>query len=188
MLLLTGVDEKAFSQNFLNLDDRDFPQWSSYDKVLNLLLIRMTKSITHEDAATISHNKLIHALIAKGLDPDMLVYWGSATCQGPAGAKEADFACLPRAFFHGSSQDWPCVVLETDFSEAELKLNFDVRFWLNGSEGKIKVVFIMEVHSKSSIITIDKWDPAPDYPIERNISRSRKGTTIRCMCLDSRWL
>lgn len=64
-LLLIGVDEKAFSQNFLNLDDRDFPQWSSHDKVLNLLLIRMTKSITHEDAATVSHNKIIHALIAK---------------------------------------------------------------------------------------------------------------------------
>ena len=156
-ILLTGVDEKTFSQRFLNHPHP--PQWSSYDKVLNLLLVRMTKSITHEDSAIIFHNKILQAVIAKGLDPDLLVYCGRATRQGSVGAKEADFAYLPREFFNGASEDWPSVVLETAFSEDQSKLVSDVRFWLNGSEGKVKIVFTMKIHSKSNV-TIDKWEPS----------------------------
>lgn len=158
--LLTGVDEKTFSQRFINHPRP--PHWSSYDKVLNLLLVRMTKSITHGDSAIIFHNKILQAVIGKGLDPDLLVYWGRATRQGPAGAKEADFAYLPRELFHNTTEDWPSVVLETTVSEDGSKLVSDVRFWLNGSEGKVKVVFTMKVHSKSNII-IDKWEPCWPY-------------------------
>lgn len=102
-LLLTGVDEKAFSQYFLNSDSHDSPQWTSYDKVLGLLLTRMTTSITHEDAANCFNNMLIKALVAKGLEPDMLAYWGSAKRESPVGAKQPDFAYLPLASFHSRS-------------------------------------------------------------------------------------
>ena len=39
-------------------------------RLTNLLLGRMTRSITHEDLAIIFHNKLLQALTEKGLDPN----------------------------------------------------------------------------------------------------------------------
>lgn len=157
-LLLTGVDEKTFSQDFLSLDcqQTDCPQWSSYDNVLGLLLIRMTISRTQEDAAALFHNRLIQALMEKGLDPNLLEYRNSATCRGTSGAKQADFAYSPRRRPRERSKYWPCVVLETAFSEASSKLKSDIRFWLNESEGDVEVVFTME--TGSSIIGIDKWE------------------------------
>lgn len=156
--LLSEVDNHTFVKDFLDPVDQRTPwtSWSSYDPHLGLLLIRTTKSLAHETASQSFYMILLESIESKELQRSIRNI-GSATHFSSLGAKEPDLAWSPYQLPRGRSRDWPSVVLEIAYSETELKLGSDVRFWIRASGGDVNVVLALRINRQQPEIRIEKW-------------------------------
>lgn len=158
--LLFEVPENIFSRDFINGNEQSTP-WSSFSATEELLLVKM---MTYEHAAALGAfgNALIQALGPMGLGMALQAYSG-ATIKGKdeKKSKQSDNGWGPLRPPHGHDRKWPTTVLEVAVSEAQPKLQSDVRFWLHEGQGKVKLVFTLTVDRQSPRITIDKWELKP---------------------------
>lgn len=152
-LLLTKVTKEIFHAVFLESEEPPFSSVSSYDDQLEILLLRMVVSRTHEAAAHEFHRLLGNATTRYGVQ--LRVYGGyhSAADRG----KIPDVAWRPIRLPRGRSLDWPSVVLEVSFSETRQKLMSDVRHWLGASDGDVKVVLTVSIERHTPKIAIEQW-------------------------------
>ncbi|KAL3431298.1 hypothetical protein BDV09DRAFT_188498 [Aspergillus tetrazonus] len=133
-LLLTSVTNEIFHAEFLESEEHPFSNVSSYNKQLEILLLRMDVSKPHE-AAVHGFGLLLNAVSRHRVK--LRVYGGyhSATDWG----KIPDEAWRPLQLPKDRSLDWPSIVLEVSFSETREKLMSDIRHWLGASGGDVKV-------------------------------------------------
>ncbi|PKX88745.1 uncharacterized protein P174DRAFT_455387 [Aspergillus novofumigatus IBT 16806] len=63
----------------------------------------------------------------------------------------------PRRPTAGRSRKWPTVVLEVGVSQGKSKLEEDARFWLEESEGEVKISPTISVGRRIPEIVLEKW-------------------------------
>lgn len=49
-------------------------------------------------------------------------------------------------------------MLEVAYSESQLKLGSDVRYWMRASGGDVKIVLTLRVDRQQPRITIERWE------------------------------
>ncbi|KAL3461856.1 hypothetical protein BJX64DRAFT_300010 [Aspergillus heterothallicus] len=162
LFMVTNITNDIFEQIFLPAaeaeDDSPVARWISYVAALELLLIRIGKSATHEYAAGAFDTILFEAIAPTGLGRRQFYFFGSTQCEAEEGAKEADKAWIPVRMPAGRNRDWPSAVLEVAFSETQSKLQSDVRYWQRASAGKVRIVFALRIgRARQREITIEQW-------------------------------
>ncbi|KAL4787636.1 hypothetical protein BJX76DRAFT_369359 [Aspergillus varians] len=155
--LVSAVDDKTFTAEFLEAEDAPFSRWCAYDPTLELLLINMGKSKAHENAAGLFDNVFHEALSDVGMERSLEPI-GAATHVATIGGKEPDRAWQPTRLPRGRSDKWPTVVLEVAYSETQSKLQSDVRYWLRGPEGEVKTVLTLRIDQNEPRIAIERWE------------------------------
>ncbi|KAL4904344.1 hypothetical protein BDW74DRAFT_178928 [Aspergillus multicolor] len=162
LFMVTNITNDIFEQIFVPAaeaeDDSPVARWIFYDAALELLLIRMGKSATHEYAAGAFDTILFEATEPTGLGRRQFYFFDSTQCRAEEGAKEADKAWIPIRMPAGRNKDWPSAVLEVAFSETQSKLQSDVRYWQRASAGEVRIVFALRIgRARQREITIEQW-------------------------------
>ncbi|KAL5049368.1 hypothetical protein BDW71DRAFT_217503 [Aspergillus fruticulosus] len=155
--LVSSVDDKTFTTEFLEAEEAPFSRWCAYDRTLKLLLINMVKSKAHENAAGLFDNVFHEALITVGMERSLETI-GAATYFATIGGKEPDRAWQPTRLPRGRSDKWPTIVLEVAYSATQSKLQSDVRYWLRGPEGEVKTVLTLRIAQDEPRIVIERWE------------------------------
>ncbi|KAL2813463.1 hypothetical protein BDW59DRAFT_167514 [Aspergillus cavernicola] len=155
--LVTAVDNKTFTTEFLEAEEPPFSRWCAYDPALKLILINMVKSAPHETASGIFGLVLQEALVPIGMQRCLLPI-GSITQFATIGGKEPDLAWQPSRLPRGRSAKWPSAVLEVAYSETQAKLRSDVRYWLRGPEGEVKTILTIRISRNEPKIIIERWE------------------------------
>ncbi|CAG8929619.1 unnamed protein product [Penicillium salamii] len=127
---------------------------SSFDLNEELLLIKMP-SDEHAFAIGAVDHAVMATLLPMGLYEQLLTYPG-ATIQGNTGGKQPDYGWGPRITPPNDPRR-PSVVLEVAWSESDAKLNSDVRFWLNPTDGNARTCLTLRVDRHTPTIRIEKW-------------------------------
>ncbi|KAL4783509.1 hypothetical protein BJX76DRAFT_368368 [Aspergillus varians] len=180
--IVTGVDKKTFTTQFLELESSPFSRWCAYDSELELLLVRMTKHPAHETASRTFNTILYNAIEHMGMKWS-LAQVGSATHRAAIGGKEADEAWKPVRTPRGQSRAWPSAVLEVAYSETKRKLQSDVRYWHRASQGDVKVILTIQINRNLPQVTIEQWEVNANNKRERtqSVVISSRGRTIRVL-------
>ncbi|KAL4811070.1 hypothetical protein BDV18DRAFT_128552 [Aspergillus unguis] len=155
--LVSAVDEKTFTTEFLKAEEAPFSRWCAYDRTLKLLLINMVKLKAHENAAALFDIVFHEALDAIGMGRSLEPI-GAATHFATIGAKEPDRAWQPTRLPRDRSNKWPTIVLEVAYCETQSKLQSDVRYWLRGPEGEVKTILTLRIAKNEPRIVIERWE------------------------------
>ncbi|OJD14127.1 hypothetical protein AJ78_05502 [Emergomyces pasteurianus Ep9510] len=143
--------------------------YSSYYKQLGILVLKMVLR-PHEQASRGFDKLLDDALRPMGLD-NQLGLCGSARVYGPQRDKQPDCSYLPRILPAGRSTRWPSVVVETASSEGQHQVDADARWWLENSDGDVKVAITISIKRIGTrVITIRRWE-GTDRPTRANPHR-----------------
>lgn len=129
---------------------------SSFDLNAKLLLAKMP-SIPHSVAGSELHTILINLLQPMGLGRAIKGYpgadiWGNREKRG----KEPDYGWNPKRRPPGQA-DRPSVVLEVAYSESDLKLQSDIRFWLSPKDGNANVCLTIRIDRTRPQIRVEQW-------------------------------
>jgi hypothetical protein len=119
--LVIGVDGKTFNAEFPEAEEAPFSRWCAYDRTPKLFLVNIVKSKAHETAAGPFEIVFHEARIAVGMERSLEPI-GAATHFATIGAKEPDRTWQPTRRREDRSDEWPTVVLEVVYSEAQSKL------------------------------------------------------------------
>ncbi|RDW70920.1 uncharacterized protein DSM5745_08431 [Aspergillus mulundensis] len=155
--LVGNVNEKVFASAFLEATEEPFSRWCAYDRTLKLLLVRTMKSKAHEAATSVFDNIFWEEVIKIGMQRS-LENIGAATHFANIGAEEPDRAWQPTRLPRDREDKWPTLVLEVAFSEAQSKLQSDVRYWLRAAEGDVKTIITLQIARNEPRITIERWE------------------------------
>ena len=132
--------------------------WMTYYSDLHLLIIKIPTA-EHEAAASNIGGKVFAELIRMGI-PDY-EFWSvnSQTYHAPTSSKEADIAYKPSAF-RESKEAWPTLVFEVGVSESLRGLRWDARWWLQKSNGDVKIVILIHINRERKRLHIEKCELA----------------------------
>lgn len=150
-----------------------------YDTTSHTALFRMETAI-HAIAAAAFSNSIL--LWTSKFPDHRLLNTSTSTVRGPSGKnKRPDGAWKPAILQHGRDPKWPSMALEAKWSERRAKIEQDMRFWIEGSGGQVKIALTISVYPRGRIV-IEKWamdnnnalftqqkmtiirSPAPDCP------------------------
>lgn len=127
---------------------------SSIDLTGRLLLMRMP-GIPHGSAAGVFSDILAYATASMGLRHTLKTYIGSRIWgEAQKRAKEPDYGWAPVRRAPGQP-DRPTIALEVAYSEADKKLQSDVRFWLSPKDGNANVCLTVRILRSS--IRVEQW-------------------------------
>ncbi|KAL2855594.1 hypothetical protein BJX68DRAFT_263952 [Aspergillus pseudodeflectus] len=164
LFLLTGVKNDIFHSTFyIPEDEGPFSTWLAYDAELQLLLFRMNESPIHSTASP-SFQDMLHDTLGEMGMARQLQPVGAALWQTLTGGKRPDHAWRPRASWLRNCHGWPNLVLEVALSETQQKLQSDIRWWLQRSQGQVNNVTVLGfvITHNAPRITIDKWTNDPN--------------------------
>jgi hypothetical protein len=130
----------------------------TYYTDVNLLIVKLPTA-EHELAHRNLAKKMCFMLTRMGISDDELDSVGATTYYVPGSAKEADSAYRPH-FFRPSKIDWPTIVFESGVSESLSQLRLDAEWWLENSNGAVKIVIIISIKRASQSLQIEKWELA----------------------------
>ncbi|KAL4793095.1 hypothetical protein BDV19DRAFT_400142 [Aspergillus venezuelensis] len=159
-LVLTNVNKETFDSDFLDSGQHPFSSVSSYDKELQTLILRMAPSQPHDAAVQEFGELLRDAITPHG---SKLRAYGGAH-QMANGCKVPDQVWRPLRLPRGRELNWPSVALEVSFSETSSKLMSDIRCWLRGSGGDVKIVFTVDIDRNMPKIAIEQWVMKMGHP------------------------
>lgn len=136
-------------------------------------LIVKVPSLPHERAAA-TFGYQIHRRLAPGMVNDReAVPVGSARYRGQRdSSKEADAAFQNQIVRRLDSQ-WPVFVIEAGMSESLERLHGDASWWINHSDGEVRLVIIVWVSPSTQIMKMETWVPARNPPPTGPRTRSR---------------
>lgn len=132
---------------------------TSFDTNEQLFLVRIP-STPHSGASVVMHNMIMEAIQPMGLFTFLRGYT-RAEIRGRSRGKQADYAWKPRRTARGVPRT-PSVTLEVAYSRNDVKLNSDVRFWLNPDDGKANICFTLQIGRSQPEIRIEKWENQND--------------------------
>ena len=89
-----------------------------------------------------------------------LIDMGSTRFQGIFTSKEPDASFKPRESRSDPSA-WPTFVIECGVSETLSKLKIDCQWWLENSNGDVKIALLMKISREHESIHIELWEMAP---------------------------
>jgi hypothetical protein len=95
---------------------------------------------------------------------DELQGFPNVRVEGPNKKKVPDNGWGPIRKPPGRREEWAAVVLEVGVSEHKSKLQSDAQWWLNNSNGEVKIVFTMSVDRRRLQIIITKWELENNQP------------------------
>lgn len=125
-----------------------------YDATSHTALFRMETAIHATAAAAFSDSIL---LWTSKFPDHQLIHTSTSSVRGPLGKnKRPDSAWKPAILQHGRDTKWPSMALEAKWSERRAKLEQDMRFWIEGSEGQVKIALTISVYTRGRIV-IEKW-------------------------------
>ncbi|KAJ5569569.1 uncharacterized protein N7459_008999 [Penicillium hispanicum] len=157
-LIFFAVDESSFLKCFVNSDKSLITQsWEMYDHSSHNVLVKLSTTSLIEAAATFDS---IFSTWARRVQNNLLTATSSSPVSTETRSKRADLSWTPAHPPVGRSSQWPTVIVEASWSERRRKLENDVGFWLNKSNGQVKVVLTIAVHPGGRI-DIEKWDLPP---------------------------
>ncbi|CAL5870076.1 uncharacterized protein PFLUO_LOCUS4310 [Penicillium psychrofluorescens] len=155
----TGLNATTFARRFTDCSDLS-KSWKSYSPSQQTLLVKMPLPV-HGHA----HQKFLHRILSS-LNNDYLVdrlqYYPNVKVEGQTKAKMPDNGLGPFERPSKGSNKWPTVVIEIGVSECLPKLQSDAEWWINNSNGDVKIVLTMSINRKTPKITIMKWEWAAD--------------------------
>ncbi|KAL4912950.1 hypothetical protein BDW62DRAFT_215961 [Aspergillus aurantiobrunneus] len=140
--LVSAVDNKTFTTEFLEAEEAPFSHWCAYDRTLKLLLINMVKSKTYKNTAGLFDNIFHKALITVGMECSLETI-GAATHFATIGGKEPDRAWQPTRLPPGPIRQMA---------------NYYVRYWLRGAEGEVKTILTLQITQNEPRIVIKRWE------------------------------
>lgn len=152
-VIVTSVSERSFLENFTK-SSNDILRKScvSYDEQHSIVLIEMESEV-HASGCD-AFRFLIEAWVTKS--KSVVSPTGSAMFRGITRKKKADCSWKPAELPSGRSPKWPTMAVEVRWSEPASHLMNDVCFWLNESNGDVKVVFTVSIFARHRI-SIEKW-------------------------------
>jgi hypothetical protein len=130
----------------------------------HLLIVKLMPSATHEGAHVNFANNVLVKVVRMGVSVNEFFGLGAARFSGPNSSKEGDSSFKPSS--RTNEDDWPTIVFESELSESGLseslrRLRSDARWWLNNSQGDVKIVILISVKPAQRKIDFEKWEFSP---------------------------
>ena len=118
-------------------------------------------------------------IVAMGLG-DELWNLGGVSYEGRDSSKEANCSFKP-GHFRPNIHDWPSLVFECGVSESKRRLRAEASWWLQNSQGEVKIVLILIASEGDRKIKLEQWEmdtgPNPqatqDHPDDSRTSLTR---------------
>jgi len=150
-ILVFGVDERSFldwkTESLLLLS------WDTFNFTSSTVLLKM-ESPAH-NAAIGAFTRIIDFWVLK--QKTNLMSMATMHVRGATRGKKADIAWLPAEPPSGRSHKWPTIAVEIAYSEPRRKLEEDMKFWLNDSNGDVNVALTITIERRGLKITVEKW-------------------------------
>ena len=94
-------------------------------------------------------------IVAMGLG-DVLLNVGSMRFKGKHSSKEAHCGLKPSSF-RPSKDGWPTLVFECGVSKSGIRLGADASWWLQNSQGEVKIVLVLKASEEDRKIELEQW-------------------------------
>ncbi|KAI2722764.1 hypothetical protein CBS147332_3693 [Penicillium roqueforti] len=150
-IVVKNFPPDVFSQH------EELPRLCDYSRLFQILIIKMSSG-PHEDAAT-NFNYMIMALAQDMSVRRQLRSWGSTRVDTSDRRKMAANGWGPR----GPPRGFPTVALEVGFPGPTVKLENDIAWWINGSNGDVRIGITIDIQDSDSI-EVKSWtafEPPP---------------------------
>lgn len=134
--------------------EEELPQRCDYSPPLQILIIKMP-SQPHEEAAY-SFEMMIGTIAKEMQVFRRIAGCGATRIDTPGRSKQADRSWKPAR----QVRKFPTVALEVGFSETTAKLEKDIAWWINESEGEVRMGVTVDIKRRSGCIEIKSWTPA----------------------------
>jgi hypothetical protein len=109
--------------------------------------------------------------------PPPLTSCGSKRYYGPNWAKGPDSSFVPEPP-RVARRDWPSVVFEIGCLESLTRLRFEAGFWLQKSNGLVRIVLVVAIQRSSRQLIFEIWE---NRPSQWNISTSANPNPVNSM-------
>ncbi|KAI5305501.1 Chitin synthase, class 7 [Ascosphaera pollenicola] len=129
---------------------------SAYDISAHRIIIKMPELPPHSTAVAEFCDAINMAIRNAGFR-DAVVKEGAALHRGSVRGKQPDssWKLLPPNYVE-TRERWPRIVLEVGLSESKKKLKEDARFWLDNSDGTVKLMLTLDISEDS--VTLEAWE------------------------------
>jgi hypothetical protein len=162
-IVFSNVSEPIFEHDFEEETDLS-KQWKSYNRSRQLLFVQIARGTPEHTEATQTFNYIPKEAVDRmGLSTALRNFSGT-TIRGGDWAKVPDNGWGPRRPPADHSRKWPTVVLEVGVPQGKSKLEEDARFWLEESEGEVKICLAISVDRRIPEIVIEKWKVSNGKP------------------------
>ncbi|GFF64126.1 hypothetical protein CNMCM6936_005965 [Aspergillus lentulus] len=177
-IVFSNVSETIFEHDFQEETDLT-KQWKSYNRSRQLLFVEIARGTTEHTEATQTFNDILKEAVDRmGLSTALKCFSGT-TIQGDDWAKVPDNGWGPRHPPAGRSRKWPTVALEVGVSQRPPKLEEDACFWLEESEGDVKISLVISVDPRTPEIVLEKWNISNGKPaMTRKVTVWRRNEDI----------
>ncbi|RHZ48886.1 uncharacterized protein CDV56_105109 [Aspergillus thermomutatus] len=162
-IVSSNVSETIFERDFEEETDLS-KQWKSYNRSRQLLFVEIARGTAEHTDATQTFNYILKEAVDRmGLSTALKCFSGIAI-KGDDRAKLPDNGWGPKHPPAGRSRKWPTVMLEVGVSQRKSKLEEDARFWLEESEGDVKISLAISVNRRIPEIVLEKWKVSDGKP------------------------
>lgn len=160
-VVVYNVDERSFLGCFAGERELTHP-WKSYNFTNHTVILKMSSKI--HAVAVPAFAFLVDAWSRQA--QTTLLPTLDAKVAGLTRTKAPDASWTPAALPGEEDRHWPTVILELGWTETRTKLNRDMLFWLQESNGQVKVALTMKVDGitidnngvqHEACITIEQW-------------------------------
>lgn len=135
-------------------------QIKCYHRRLKILTIKMP-SEPQERAASSVETLLAFKVAAMGLRRQLLSL-RQPTVHGSQRSKQPDSSFRPRDLPTRRTDHWPSVVVEFGYSESGKKVDEDNKWWLNESQGGVRLAISIKIHrGQHRKIDVQRWELGP---------------------------
>jgi hypothetical protein len=159
-VIFSNIDEQTSMRDFDESGESSH-LYSDYFPESKILVAKMPATRATAQAYMGIHDTIIAKRLAfmrtKHLD-DQLQTLGRADVFTPERIKPPDMSYRPVRLPDGRSKQWPSVVMQCGYSDADGKLANDARWWLNASGGDVGTVLTISVWKKNKGITFERWE------------------------------
>ncbi|KAF7121833.1 hypothetical protein CNMCM5793_009386 [Aspergillus hiratsukae] len=159
-VIFSNIDEQTFMHDFDESGESSH-LYSDYFLQSKILVAKMPATRATAQAFMGIHNTIVvRRLMFMNRDhlEDQLQTLGRADVFTPSRIKPPDMSYQPVKLPDGRSNQWPSVVFQCAYSDADGKLANDARWLLNASGGDVETVLTISVWKKSKGITFEKWE------------------------------
>ncbi|KAJ5384053.1 hypothetical protein N7517_001964 [Penicillium concentricum] len=144
--IIMDIDEDSFIECFVNSGESiRRHSWELYDHASQSTLLKIYESAIHAVAG--GAFETIFSAWTRKVDDTLILSTRASAVRGDTWTKKADISWTlidPS----GRPCKWPTFVGEVAWSEQRRKLLRDIEFWLNDSNGEVKIAITITIHAR----------------------------------------